>query len=366
MEYDRPLFYRVMAYAADADRDIVDMVDGSPDWDPPEAIREGLTEYADSGARAFHYPPSEGLSELRAEIAARRNVDSGRVIVTNGAGEANHLAMARALDRGEGKEIILADPVYPYYAGRTEMLEGRARYVPTAADGRLDPVSVREVASEATACIVANTPNNPTGAVYDAATIRELVGIAEANDALLVADETYDRFVLSGDFESALAIDSSNRIVSNSFSKSLAITGFRVGYAVFPEEHVDAAKTRHMLVNVAGSRPAQHAVLRALRETDPDYYATNRDRLRDRLGTFMDALDAIGAEYLRPDGGFYVLARFEGFPGRMDHAEQLIDEAGVAAMPGETFGTSRTDWFRFALCTPRIEEAGSRLAAYFG
>jgi aspartate/methionine/tyrosine aminotransferase len=366
MEYDRPLFYRVMAYAAGADRDVVAMADGSPDWEPPAAIREGLAAYAERDAEAFHYPPSEGLAELREEIAARRGVDREQVIVTNGAGEANYLAMARALDREAGEEVILTDPVYPYYAGRTGMLGGRARYVPTEADGSLDPARVRSAASDATACIVANTPNNPTGAVYDAATMRELVDVAEATDALLVSDETYDHFDLAGGFESALAVDSPNRIVTNSFSKSLAITGFRVGYAVVPGEHVDAAKTRHMLVTVAGSRPAQHAVLHALGETDPDYYARNRDRLRDRLGTFTDALASIGAAYLEPDGGFYVMARFEGFPGTMENAERLIDEAGVAAMPGETFGEERSEWFRFALCTPRIAEAGERLARYFG
>jgi aspartate/methionine/tyrosine aminotransferase len=365
MEYDRPLFYRVMAYAADADRDVVDMVSGSPDWEPPEAIREGLASYAHGDAGAFRYPPSEGLSDLREEVAARRNVDPERVIVTNGAGEANYLAMARALDRGQGSEVILVDPVYPYYAGRTEMLDGQARYVPAGDDGSLDPGTVREAASEATACIVVNTPNNPTGTVYDAATMRELVGIAEATDALLVADETYDHFVLDGAFESALAIDSPNRIVTNSFSKSLAITGFRVGYAVFPEEHVDAARTRHMLVNVAGSRPAQHAVLHALENTGPAYYAGNRDLLRDRLATFTDALEAIGAAYVEPEAGFYVMARFEGVPGTMANAKRLIEEAGVAAMPGETFGETRTEWFRFALCTPRIGDAGDRLRAYF-
>lgn len=111
------------------------------------------------------------------------------------------------------------------------------------------------------------------------------------------------------------------------------ITGFRVGYAVFPAEHVDAAKTRHILVNVAGSRPARHAALRALRETGP---------------------------------GFYVPARFEGLPGTMANATALIEEAGVAAMPGETFGRTRADRFRFAPCTPRIEVAGERLAAYLG
>jgi aspartate/methionine/tyrosine aminotransferase len=192
-----------------------------------------------------------------------------------------------------------------------------------------------------------------------------LVDIAEEYDAVLLADEVYDHFDFSGRFESALTIDSDNRIVTSGFSKSLAVTGFRVGYVILPEELVDPARTRHMLVNVATSRPAQAAVHTALQETSPEYYAEVRDLLRDRIETFTDALDAAGAEYTTPDGAFYVLARFKDFPGTLSNVERLIDEAGVAGMPGEAFGSAREDWFRFALVTPRVEEAADRLAAFF-
>ena len=366
MDYQEPLFFRVMQYAAAADRDVIGMVSGNPDWDPPPALVEGLHEYADLGNEAFQYPPSEGLLELREEIAARRGVDEGQVVVTDGAGEANYLAMARALERDAGDEVVLVDPVYPYYPGKTRMLGGRARYVAAERDGHLDPERVREVAGDDTAAIVVNTPNNPTGAVYDAETMAALVDLAEDVDALLVSDEVYDHFDYHGGFASALDVDSAHRVVTNSFSKSMAITGFRVGYAVFPPDLVDAAKTRHMLVNVTSSRPAQYAVLKALRETPPSYYQATRDLLRDRLAAFTDALDAAGAEYTSPDGAFYVLCRFDGFPGTLENVERLIDEAGVAGMPGETFGEARADWLRFALVTPRAREAAERLAEYFG
>ncbi|WP_049927415.1 pyridoxal phosphate-dependent aminotransferase [Halopiger goleimassiliensis] len=365
MEYETPLFFRVMQYAADADRDVIDMVSGNPDWEPPSALREGLREYADLEPDAFQYPASEGLADLREEIAARRGVDAEQVVVTNGAGEANYLAMARALERDRGDEILLTDPVYPYYPGKTAMLGGRQTYVSARENGQLEPGVVREAASEETGAILINTPNNPTGAVYPEETMRELVAIAEDNDAVLISDEVYDHFDLSGQFASALGVDSDHRIVTNAFSKSMAITGVRVGYAVFPETLVENAKSRHMLVNVATTRPGQYAVLQALRETDPDYYERNRDLLRERVDTFTNALEAAGAEYTTPQGSFYVMARFEGLSGTLENTFELIDEAGVAGMPGETFGESRRDWFRFALVTPRVEEAAERLAAYF-
>ncbi len=120
-----------------------------------------------------------------------------------------------------------------------------------------------------------------------------------------------------------------------------------------------------MLVNVAGSRPSQYAVLNALRETEPDYYERNRELLRERVDAFTDALEEAGAEYTTPKGAFYVMARFEGYPGTLENVFELIDEAGVAGMPGEAFGDSRTEWLRFALVTPRVEEAAERLATRF-
>jgi len=366
MEYETPLFFRIMRYAADADGDVIDMVSGNPDWEPPEALRAGLAEYAEFDADRFQYPPSEGLRPLREEIATRRNVDPSQVIVTNGAGEANYLAMARALERDAGDEVLLTDPVYPYYPGKTTMLGGTQRFVSVDESGHVDPAAVREAASDETAAIVVNSPNNPTGAVLGEDAVAELVAVAEAHDAVLVSDEVYDHFDFSGRFSSALSVDSDHRIVTNAFSKSMAVTGLRVGYGIFPEALVEDAKSRHMLVNVATSRPAQHAVFRALQETAADYYEANRAMLRERVDTFTDALDAAGAAYTTPEGAFYVMARFDGFPGTVANVERLIDEAGVAGMPGEAFGESRAEWLRFALVTPRAEEAAERLAEYFG
>jgi aspartate aminotransferase len=371
MDYETPQFFRVMQYASAADRDVVDMVSGNPDWEPPEALREGLETYAGADQSEFQYPPSEGLKELREEIATRRGVDRSQILITNGAGEANNLAMQEGYAKMPGEEILLVDPVYPYYAGRASLMGAEKSFVPVDDTGHLDPETVREYVSDETSVIVVNSPNNPQGVTYEGNTMDALVEIAEAHDAMLVSDETYDHFDFSGRFESALATDSAHRVVTNSFSKSMAITGWRVGYAVFPPtdgpngELWDRARTRHMLTNVTGSRPVQAAVLHALKETDVEYYEQSRDRLRERIDVFTEALDDAGADYTEPEGAFYVMVRFPGFAGSMENVERLIDEAGVAGMPGEAFGESRADWIRFALVTPRVDEAAERLVAYF-
>jgi aspartate/methionine/tyrosine aminotransferase len=363
MDYDRPRFYAVMQRAAAADRDVVDTVSGSPDWEPPTAIREGLHDYADAGASAFDYPPSAGLDRLRSAIAERRGVDRERVIVTNGAGEANYLVFAAALAANAGTEVLLTDPVYPYYPAKAALLDGTVRQVPVGPTGDIDPAAVRERASADTAAIVVNTPNNPTGAVYDRDTMAALAAVAEACDATLVSDEVYRRFDLSGAFTSAVTV-SDDAVAVDSFSKAFASTGFRVGYAIVPPALRDAVTTRHMLVNVTGSRPAQAAVESAIDDVTADYYERNRERLRERRATLTAALDAVGADYVRPAGGFYILADLPGVGGDMAAAERLIEDAGVAAMPGETFGTTTDDWLRFALTTPRIDTAADRLRAF--
>ncbi|QGN07230.1 pyridoxal phosphate-dependent aminotransferase [Halorhabdus sp. CBA1104] len=365
MDYETPQFYRVMQYAAEADRDVVDMVSGSPDWGPPPAVRDGLRAYADLDAEAYGYPPSPGIPTLREEIAKRRDVPTEAVLVTNGAGEANHLATATALDERDGDEVLVTDPVYPYYAGRASVLGAEPRFVPTDEDGHLDPDVVRETANGDTAAIVVTTPNNPTGAVYGAKTMAELVAIAEDNGAVLISDEVYDHFDYSGRFASVLDVDSPARIVTNSFSKTLSVTGLRIGYIVITDEQLrERAQTRHMLTNVAVSRPAQYAVAHALQNTTPEWYANNRQRVRDRIERFTDTLETIGADYLDPEGAFYVMARIDGLDGSIDAAFDLIDTAGISAMPGSAFGETKADWLRFSLLTPRIAEASRRLEAF--
>jgi len=373
MDYETPQFFRVMQYAASADRDVVDMVSGSPDWEPPAALREGLHAYADADSADFQYAPSVGLRGLREEIAERRGVATERVLITNGTAEANHLAMTGALESMDGTEVVTADPVYPYYAGRTNLLGADLTMVPVGADGHLAPDDVREAVSDDTAAVVVNSPNNPTGVTYAGETIREFAAIAEAHDAVLVSDEVYDHFDYSGRFESALTADAPNVVVTNAFSKSMAITGWRVGYAIFPPtdapapvaDLLDRARTRHMLTNIAVSRPAQAAVRHALRNTGPEYYEDVRATVRERIAVFTEALDAAGAEYTDPEGAFYVMARFPGYESTFEHVQRLIDEGGVACMPGEAFGEARADWFRFALVTPRVAEAAERLEAFF-
>ena len=228
MDYQTPQFFHVMQYADDADGDIIDMVSGNPDWEPPAAIREGLHEYADSDADEFQYPPSDGLQSLREEIAARRNVDPDRVIVTNGTGEANYLGMARALDGDRGDGVVLIDPVYPYYTGKASMLGGDTRLVEANRDGGLDTEATCEAIDDDTAVVVLNTPNNPTGAVYDLDAVKAVVETAADHDAIVVVDEVYDHFDFSVDSDTSQTHDTSTVTRPTRDPNSSASTGYPI------------------------------------------------------------------------------------------------------------------------------------------
>lgn len=366
VDEDPPTFEDVLRLAARVDHDVVTMVNGAPDWEPPKALRDGLREAAGGEPSDFQYTPVRGLRSLRETIAERRDVPEESIVVTAGATEANHLAMARALSRDAGRKIIIADPYYPYYVRRTRLLGGRPVTVPVASDGTLDPETVRQAAGSETAAIIVNTPNNPTGSVYPRSTLEALVQLAENRDALFISDETYGHVDLSGSFVSAQTVESDNRIVTTSVSKSLAATGIRIGYLIAPPDQREALVNRHELTTITANRPGQVAVQQALSATGPAYYKSVRDRLRDRRDTFTDALADLGAEFTTPDMGFYVLARLPGLPGTAETVRELIESVGVAAMPGAAFGSARANWLRFALVTPRVETAAARLRNAMG
>ncbi|MEF8818715.1 MAG: pyridoxal phosphate-dependent aminotransferase [Haloferacaceae archaeon] len=366
-DYDEPLFQQVVAYADAADRDVVGMVSGNPDWGPPPALREGLREAADAPPADLQYPPAPGLPDLRAAVAARHGVATRRVLVTAGATEALSLGIARALSRGAGEEVVVVDPTYPYYPAQIDLHGGEVVRVPAAPDGGLDPGAVRATLGPETAGVVLTDPNNPTGAVYDPGAVRAVLDGAAAHDALVVRDEVYDAYDLSGSFESALSLATdAETVVVSAASKTFAVTGLRIGWAIVPPAHVDALRRRHLLTTVAASRPAQVATLRALQETDASYGERARDRLRGRRNRFCAALDGVGADYSPPQGGFYVLADLPGVAGDLASVERLVDEAGVAGMPGAAFGSAAEGLVRFSLTTDRVDEAVERLRAYLG
>jgi aspartate/methionine/tyrosine aminotransferase len=371
----RSPFEAVQQAVREADRDVLDLSSGSPDWAPPEALREGLRTYAECDPSAFDYPPIAGLPALRAWIATHHDVDREQVLVTTGASEANFLAVAAALAENDGDTVVVPDPAYPYYGDRARLLGGRLGRLTLGPTGELDAEDIEALAGPdparvegETAAVVLNTPNNPTGAVYDQSTMAEVAGTVDAADATLISDEVYAPFDRSGQFTSARAV-TDDAVLVGGFSKALAITGFRVGYGIFPPRLLETARRYHRLCTLTASRPAQAAVLAALETLDDgeglsDLVADARRRLGARSETLERALADVGDTVVSPAGGFYVLVDLPGVPGTVDGVRRLIEEAGVAAMPGAVFGETTAEYVRFSLTAERVETAAERLRAW--
>jgi aspartate/methionine/tyrosine aminotransferase len=373
----RSPFEAVQQAANEAERDVVDLVSGSPDWAPPQALRDGLGAYAATDAENFDYPPIAGLPALREWIAAHHDVDREQVLVTTGASEANFLAVAAALAENGGDTVVVPDPAYPYYGDRARLLGGRVQRLSLGPTGELDGGTLDDLAWSTpggrrgdadTAAVVLNTPNNPTGVVYDQSTMAEVAGTVDAADATLISDEVYAPFDRSGQFTSARAV-TDDAVLVGGFSKALAITGFRVGYGIFPPRLLETARRYHRLCTLTASRPAQAAVLAALETLDDgeglsDLVADARRRLGARSETLERALADVGDTVVSPAGGFYVLVDLPGVPGTVDGVRRLIEEAGVAAMPGAVFGETTAEYVRFSLTAERVETAAERLRAW--
>jgi len=276
--------------------------------------------------------------------------------------------VAATLDATAGDVVLVPDPAYPYYGNRVRLLGGSVRRISLGPPGVLDRDALADV-DDSVAAVAINTPNNPTGAVYDAATMAGVAEAAERVDAHLISDEVYAPFDRSGWFTSARTVTQDSVLVGG-FSKSLAVTGLRVGYGVFPPALLETARRYHRLCTLTASRPAQSAVLATLESLNDgqelhDLVSDHRDRLAERTGTLREALAVGGAGVVAPDGGFYVLADLPDVPGTVDGVRTLIDRAGVAAMPGSVFGETTAGHVRFSLVSPRVETAARRLQEWF-
>ena len=352
-------------------RPMVHMEVGEPDFGPPAEAVEALSEACRTGRRG--YGPPAGSAELRdalaehAAAACGRPVSRENVIVTAGARFAIYLATASLLRAGD--EVVVVEPAWPAYADLARRAGASVRAVRTSLENGWEP-DVGEVERAASgpraSMIVANYPNNPTGKVVSQRTLGEIARIAADRRLRLVSDEVYSGYVF-GEEEGAgagaaapTACGLPGCIAVNSFSKSHAMTGFRVGYAVGPAEDIAAMSSLQALCMTSVPSPVQYAALRAL---GSGAAASNARTVRRRIDALCGAAEAAGLEFARPGGGMYLFARGRGrraFDGA--RLANTLLEHGVGVAPGAGFGTDGTTYggfVRLAACVGEDAIAGA-------
>jgi aspartate/methionine/tyrosine aminotransferase len=329
---------------------------GQPNFPTPPHVVEAAHAAALAGQTA--YVSDAGIPELRAALATKireRNgydVGAENVIVSSGGVEGIFVSLAAVLGPGDG--VLIPDPGWPNFAMMAGILRARIQPYPlTPATDFLPTIGdLERLCDEGTRVLLLNSPSNPLGAVIDRERMRELAAFAQAHDLWIVSDECYDGTVFDDRFVSAAAVaDAERTIAIYTFSKTYAMTGWRVGYVAAPTAVArEISKLQEPLISCVNA-PAQHAALAAL--TGPqDVVAQMNGAYRERRDEVCRRLAAAGVPALRPSGAFYVWVDVSagGMPSR-DFAFKLLRERGVAIAPGSAFGPGGEGFARISLAT---------------
>lgn len=361
---------RAKALAAQG-RDVVLFGAGEPDFPTPPHIRRATAEAMEHGFT--RYTASNGLPDLRSAIAQTLRQDLGlgytpeQVIVTTGAKMALYELFQATCEAGD--EVVLLGPYWGSYADMVTLAGATPVVVPSrAADGfQPDPAKLARALGPRTRVVLVNSPSNPTGAVYDRATLEALATVMERTDALVVSDDIYEKILYDGRTFANLAQLSpawhARTVVINGVSKAYSMTGFRIGWAAGPRE-VIAAMGR--VQDQSTSNPTAFAQMGALAalQGPQEFVPAMVGEFQQRRDAIVERLNAIeGIDCPTPGGAFYVFPSVAGLLGRrfedrviqtpMQLCELLLERFGLALVPGEPFGVG--DHVRLSFATSMNE-----------
>jgi aspartate aminotransferase len=356
------LFTTLIKDLRDAGRDVVDLAVGEPDFavDPPvvDATRQAL----ENGAT--RYGPIAGLPDLREKLAREfEGYRSHNIIVTNGAKQG--LFEIFQIICGEGREVIVPTPCWVSFEHQIRVAGGVPIFVKTV-QHQLDVDALAKAITPRTAAILVNSPNNPTGAVYTRTDLMRVAELCRQNDLWLVSDEAYAGFVYGArTLVSPFCFPEirPQLMVVRSFSKTYAMTGFRIGYVAAPEELIARLTTlqSHLTGNVCSF--AQHGALRAASISEP-ILAQRRSDFEGRRNLAV-ALCKELFDLIEPEGAFYLFPRIDRYRTRFaddrELARYLLEKANVAVVPGAFFGAPGHLRISFAASSDRLIEAFARL-----
>jgi methionine aminotransferase len=351
----------------------VNLGQGFPDFEPPEALREAITRAMAEGRN--QYAPGIGLPSLREQIALKtermygRRIDADtEVTVTSGATEALFAAIAAVVRAGD--EVIVFDPAYDSYEPAIELQGARAVHIPlTVPSFGIDWQRVRDAITPRTRMILVNSPHNPSGAVLSAADLDELASIVRDTEIMVLSDEVYEHIVFDGALHQSVlrhAELAARSIVVSSFGKTYHCTGWKVGYAVAPRALSAEFRKVHQYLTFCTFHPAQVAFAEFMASTPehylelPAFYQAKRDRFRALLApSRLKLLDV--------PGGYFQLVDYSAIRDEPDVAfcEWLVKEGGVAAIPLAPFYETAPDTRLVRLCFAKsdatMEAAAERL-----
>ncbi len=355
--------------------EVLDLGIGEPDITTPIHVVESAKKALDQGYTK--YSPNPGFPELRQAIAEKLRRENGinadptrEIVVTVGGACAIHFALLAILEPGE--EVIIPDPGFVTYAPCTLLAGGKPVYAPVKEENefRFKAEDVEPLITEKTKCMMLNSPQNPTGGVQTKKDLEEIANLAEAYDLYVISDEVYEKLLYDGAQHHSIASLPGmfeRTITVNSFSKTYAMTGWRLGYLVAPE-HI-ASEVVKIQQNTIACPPsfAQIAAIDALKGSHQhvDDMVKRYDQNRRII---VDRLNKLGVvRCVPPKGAFYAFPNISGLRmSSAEFAEQLLEEKGVAVVPGAAFGQRGEGYVRMCFAQQKavVEEAVERICEF--
>ncbi len=323
----------------------VNLSQGFPDFDPPEAILQRLAEVAHED---FHqYSITWGAKNFREALAAKQSPRMGYTIdpereitVTCGSTEAMMAAMMTVVDPGD--KVIVFSPFYENYGADAILSGAEPIYVPLCPpDYHFDPGALEQAFRQKPKALILCNPSNPCGKVFTREELQVIADLAEQYDAYVITDEVYEHIVYAPFqhiYFSSLPRMRQRTICCSSLSKTYSITGWRLGYTIAPEEITERIKKVHDFLTVGAAAPLQEAVVTAL-NFDDSYYDEVLDLYTAKRDLFCQGLDSIGLEHNVPQGAYYVMMDISefGYDSDLEFCEDLASKVGVGAVPGSSF-----------------------------
>ncbi len=358
---------------AKAGKPILDFTAGEPDFSTPDHIKQAGA--AAISANQTRYTPVAGIPELRAAVASvvnqrrKTSYQPSQVLVTCGTKHALY-NIFQALC-GPGDEVIIFSPYWVSFPALIHLSGAKPVVVETREEDRFlpDPESVRAALTPATKAIIINSPSNPTGAMIDEGRLAALAAIARQRDLIVVSDEIYDQLVYPpAKHVSILDVDpklSEQTVIVGGVSKTYSMTGWRIGWAVGPQPWIQAMDTIQSHSTSNPTSISQHAALAAITGDQQPVAAMLKEfqQRRDRLVSGLNKLPPLRCTV--PGGAFYAWCNVSGLGHSSDAiAAQWLEEALVAAVPGEGFGAPGYIRMSFAASLKTIDEALQRLSQW--
>jgi aminotransferase len=352
-------------------RRIVHLEIGRPHFDSPVAATRAATAALRAGQ--VHYTPSRGLPELRERIAARRGRGVEEVVVTSGGSEAVAAAVLAVLQPGD--QAIILEPAWPHYEGHVLLAGGVPVLIPCACEEGFqpDPERIATAITSRTRMLIVSSPSNPSGAVIDPVRLSALAELCVEHDLIALSDEIYASFLYDGARHHSIAAEphmAERTVIVDSVSKTWSMTGWRVGWALAAKPLADALNVVHQHLGVCAPAFAQAGAVAAF-EQGAGHTRAMVAEYGERRHTLIDEFAHMDTVCLHsPAGAFYAFPRIDAPSGSSGEqvALQLLENAGVATVPGSVFGDRFAAHIRlsYAVSAAELAEGLDRLRAFLG